>query len=296
MDIKVNEYWSNHYKNMKSNVRDNWWQSPEIIRHVNKTICGEALDGWNAGPMKLLKQVLPENYRLKRALSVGCGVGNKEIMLLENDIVEEFICFDLSEEGIKRARKNAEEKGMSDRILFLNEDFFTSCYANEVFDMVFWDNSLHHMTDTTFAVQKSYDILQEGGIFFLNDFVGKNRFQWSDMEMIIVNGIRSFLSEDLFVLNDGNKLRRFISRPSLEYMIAADPSEAADSEAILPAIRKIFKEPFIVPTGGIVYHVAIQFILNNISEDSDLLAYLLQLDDQVIKMGMTCYAFALAVK
>lgn len=81
-------------------------------------------------------------------------------------IVEEFICFDLSEEGIKRARKNAEEKGMSDRILFLNEDFFTSCYANEVFDMVFWDNSLHHMTDTTFAVQKSYDILQEGGIFF----------------------------------------------------------------------------------------------------------------------------------
>lgn len=114
--------------------------------------------------------------------------------------------------------------------------------------------------------------------------------------MIIVNGICSFLSEDLFVLNDGNKLRRFISRPSLEYMIATDPSEAADSEAILPAIRKIFKEPFIIPTGGIVYHIAIQFILNNISEDSDLLAYLLQLDDEVIKMGMTCYAFALAVK
>lgn len=233
---------------------------------------------------------------LKRGLSIGCGLGHKELMLLENDIVQEFICFDLSAEGIARARQNAEKKGMSDRVSFINEDFFESKYADETYDLVFWDNSLHHMMDATAAVKKSYDVLNTGGIFFCNDFVGKNRFQYSDMEMIIANGIRSFFSDDLFRLNDGRRISRFISRPDLNHMIKTDPSEAADSEAIIPAIRKIFEEPLIIPTGGIVYHLTIQFVLNNIPEDSALLAYLLQLDDETIRMGMTCYAFALAIK
>ena len=162
--------------------------------------------------------------------------------------------------------------------------------------MVFWDNSLHHMMDATAAVQKSYDVLKEGGIFFCNDFVGKNRFQWSDMEIAIANGIRVFFSDDLFILPDGRRMARFIRRPELQHMIETDPSEAADSEAIIPAVKAIFKDPFIVPTGGIVYHNTIQFILNNIPEDSELLTYLLELDNEAIKMGLTCYAFALAVK
>lgn len=169
---------------------------------------------------------------LKRGLSIGCGLGHKELMLLENDIVQEFICFDLSAEGIARARQNAEKKGMSDRVSFINEDFFESKYADETYDLVFWDNSLHHMMDATAAVKKSYDVLNTGGIFFCNDFVGKNRFQYSDMEMIIANGIRSFFSDDLFRLNDGRRISRFISRPDLNHMIKTDPSEAADSERL----------------------------------------------------------------
>lgn len=293
---KIDQFWSEHYKSMEKNVRNSWWESPKIIRHINKTICGEPLDGWNAGPMKLIKQILPEDYTLRRGLSIGCGLGNKELILLENDIVQEFLCFDLSAEGIARARKNAENRGLSDRITFINEDFFKSKYANETYDMVYWDNSLHHMMDATAAVQKSYDVLSEGGMFLCNDFVGKNRFQWSDMEIIIANGIRSMLSEELFQLDNGRKLFRFIVRPDVERMIETDPSEAADSEAIIPAIKNIFEEPLIIPTGGIVYHLAIQYILNNIPEDSELLTYLLYLDDEVIKMGMTCYAFVIGVK
>lgn len=295
---KVDEVWSANYSAgiKKADARDNWWQSPQIIRHINKTICGEPLDGWNSGGIKLLKQILPEEGMIERALSIGCGLGSKEMGFVEENLVKEFICFDLSEEAVRIGRQRAEEKGLSDRMLFLNEDFFESGYADGAFDMVFWDNSLHHMPDAAAAVRKSYDVLKEGGIFFCNDFVGRNRFQWWDMEMIIANGVRAFFSDDLFVRKDGRRLPRCITRPSLEAMLKADPSEAADSEAILPAIYETFKEPLVIPTGGIVYHLAIQFILENIPEDGELLTYLLQLDDEAVQMGMTCYAFALAVK
>ena len=63
----IDDHWSRQYQQKRTRTR--WWDSPQIIRHINKTICGEALDGWNAGPIKLLVQVLPDGYVLEKALS-----------------------------------------------------------------------------------------------------------------------------------------------------------------------------------------------------------------------------------
>lgn len=35
-------------------------------------------------------------------------------------------------------------------------------YSEQSYDMVFWDNSLHHMMDSYKAVKKSYEILKSG--------------------------------------------------------------------------------------------------------------------------------------
>lgn len=289
----IDEHWSRQYQQKRTRTR--WWDSPQIIRHINKTICGEGLDGWNAGPIKLLKQVLPEGYVLERALSVGCGAGTKEIVLLEHNLVKHFTCFELSTVAIEKGRQKAAEKGLSDRITFIHGDFFQSPERYQKYDMVFWDNSLHHMPDATEAVRVSYEVLNEGGIFFCNDFVGKSKFQWSDMELAIVNGIRVLLPNSIFEYGS-HMLPRQVYKMSIEQMDAIDPSEAADSSAILPAIQKTFVEPFIIPTGGLIYHLCLNDIIINISEGSELLEYLLKLDDETIQMGMLHYAFALAIK
>lgn len=294
---KVGAYWSGQYHRSNKALRTRWWQSPQIIRYVNKIICGEALEGWNAGPIRLLKQVLPENQIMETALSVGCGTGTKEMRFLEEKLVQNFICFDLSEESVKIGRKIAEEKGLSSRILFFCEDFFSSAYAEKLYDMVFWDNSLHHMPNASLAVQKSYEILKEGGIFFCNDFAGKTKFQWSDMELAIVNGIRLLLPDKIFhICDNGGEIPRGIFRVSVEQMNKIDPSEAADSSAIVPAIERTFKDPFIVQTGGLIYHLCLNDILINIEENSQLLDYMLSLDNETIKMGMQHYIFALGIK
>jgi len=291
---KVDEYWSNYYKK-KRTERVCWWRSPHIIRHVNQTICGKALDGWNAGLFDLLRQIIPENYIFPRALSIGCGLGKKEMALLEENLVEQFICFELSEESIRRGRETAIEKGLQNRITFIHGDFFQSTQRNEKYDMVFWDNSLHHMPDATMAVQVSYDVLNEGGIFLCHDFVGKSQFQWSDMELAIVNGIRLMLPEHVYTIGS-QKISQIVPRYSIEQMNEIDPSEAIDSASILPAIQKTFTDPLIIQTGGLIYHLCLNGILINIPEDSTLLEYLLQLDDETIRMGIQYYAVAIAAK
>lgn len=69
-----------------------------------------------------------------------------------------------------------------------------------------------------------------------------------------------------------------------------DPSEAADSDSILPAIREVFANPVIIPTGGLVYLLYLTGILSNIEEESALLKHLLDVDDETIGMGLSLYA------
>lgn len=290
----IEKHWNGVAKKDNSKkFRLRWWESPTIIRHINKTICGEYIDGWNAGALRLLKH---RQGGYETAISIGCGEGTKEMMLLESDLVQKFVCFELAKERIIEGRQLAEKKGLQDRILFVYGDFFTSKYSEQSYDMVFWDNSLHHMMDAHKAVKKTYEILKPGGVFFCNDFVGKSKFQWSDMELAIVNGIRMSLDEKIFQKSNGEIYKRLVSRPSIDSMNRSDPSEAADSNSILPAIREVFANPIIIPTGGLVYHLCLNGILSNIEEESALLKHLLDMDDETIGMGLSQYAFALAYK
>lgn len=104
------------------------------------------------------------------------------------------------------------------------------------------------------------------------------------------------LDESVFKKDGGDSYRRRYKRPSLEHMFTTDPSEAADSANIISSIKAVFNEPLIINTGGLIYHITINYILHNIPEDSELLQWLLSMDDEIIKLGFYHYAFALAHK
>lgn len=179
---------------------------------------------------------------------------------------------------------------------FICGDVFKSLEPNPQFDLVFWDNSLHHMENARQAVQFSYQILKENGYLYCNDYVGASRFQRTDMEMAIVNGIRLYLPDEIFVKPGGGEYQRFYVGPTVEQIINMDPSEAADSENIIPAIKENFIHADIRYAGGLIYLVCMEDIIHNITEDDPLLGYLLELDDQTIKFGLSQYAVILAQK
>lgn len=81
-------------------------------------------------------------------------------------------------------------------------------------------------------------------------------------------------------------------------MMETDPTEAADSARILGAVRTMFPDAEVIPTGWIIYHMALDDILSSFDEhlDAPLLQSLLLLNEILAVNGQTHYAVALAVK
>lgn len=210
-------------------------------------------------------------------------------------LVEHFYLFEISPKSCQLAKKRFQNAGLADRVTVINADFFG--VRNTIpYDLVYWDSSLHHMFDSRDAIERTFKGLLPGGFFVVNDFVGKTRFQWSDAELELINSFRRGLPENVFTGPGGGRYPRTVSRPSVAGIVEADPSEAADSEAIVPALLTVLHEPLIIPTGGLIYHTGLNDILTNIKEDSPLLTSALRIDAALTNEGMYQYAVCIARK
>lgn len=295
--LKTGLYWTRNAKSRPPS-RIRWWESPTIIRHVNHKICGERSDVSGAATASLIRQRFP-GRTFKLAISVGCGNGAKELLLVENGLVEEFHLFELSKFRAEEGRKRAAERGLSDRVVFHNKDGLKSTQPGR-YDLVHWNNSLHHMLDVDQAVGWSHAALRPGGIFFMDDFVGPSRMQWPDKMLKQASKVRASLPERLLrnPWRPDRLLAVQLKRPTRVRMILSDPTECADSARIIPSIKSWFPDAEIKPTGGTVYHLALNDVLHNIDEEEDggILEQLLRIDDLCTRKGQYHYAVAIAEK
>lgn len=288
---RIGERWS---ARRKRPPRMRWWESPTIRRHISKKIIpgGTANGFWHVEALRAIGRTFP------RALSVGCGNAYQEIALLEAGIVEHFDLFELAPQMIMDAKEAAKKAGVRERMQFHFGDYFASGKtAPDLYDLVFWSSSLHHMFDADKAVAVTRGALKEKGVFYCNEFVGASHFQYPTLEIMIANGVRGILPPQVFKIPGTEKYwETATGRPPLEGMMREDPSEAADSANILPAIRKYFPHAPVIPLGGIVYNLALMDILTNIPEDCGLLHDLLAIDDEANDKGLFHYAFCLTEK
>jgi SAM-dependent methyltransferase len=236
---------------------------------------------------------------LKRAVSVGCGDGEKEMRLLSSGVVEFFDLYEITPVRIEMGMERARNGGLSNRLKFHAEDAFAECIRSD-YDLVYWNNSLHHMLDTDWAIGWSLERLTPGGIFAMDDFVGPSRFQWTDRNLEYASRFRKSLPEPYLYHPDGppTAIPTEIDRPSIEGMIRMDPSEAADSSQILPSLRRRLPQAQLIPTGGGIYSLAFNDILANFNEIEDLplLQAGLLVDRVLIELGDTHYAVTVARK
>jgi ubiquinone/menaquinone biosynthesis C-methylase UbiE len=299
---KVASHWSGVTKQSQQtqNLRLRWWQSPHIIRHINKKITGSPLDGFSQGITQKAKEIAGDRYPFSSGVSVGCGNGQKEINLVRQGLVSSFKLYEVSEVRIEQGKRLATKFGVEKNVTFIQGDALKIITEPESFDFVHWNNSLHHMLDVDAAIKWSHQVLQKGGMFYMDDYVGPNRMQWSDKMLEVASQVRSNLPEKYLVnpKNPGQLLSKTLTRNSVERMIEIDPSEAADSESILDSLKKYFPNAQITLTGGVVYHLALSDILHNFddSQDKHLLDFLMLIDDLCAELGETHYATALAIK
>lgn len=296
-------HWDQVLAQGPSGLRLHWWEDPTTLRHINQLVAGQPLDGLHAGFHQRILELLPKDRTTIRALSVGCGTGSKEMALIEaaaGAFNFEFRCFDVAPAAIEAASQQALAQGLDSQISFSLADAF-ACELDNEWDLVYWNNALHHMLDTQQAVQWSRDRLRPGGLLAIDDYVGPNQFQWSDATIQRATEILASLPAHALQdpTNPSRTVRRAGGRPPLDSVIATDPTEAADSQAIIPALRQAFPNTLeLIPTGGLAYLICLDELFEHFQTPADLqrLQELLQIDAAWGREQETAYAVAFARK
>jgi ubiquinone/menaquinone biosynthesis C-methylase UbiE len=297
--FRVGRYWgsSNKLREQQNPANSRWWQFKQIVNHIDESVYnGPESSGFIQAAINEYN-LLPCDY----AVSVGCGNASKELQLLSTGLVERFDLYEVSADRICEAKERAESMGLSDRVTFFQENVFDCPAKENTYDLVYWDNSLHHMFDVEKALEWSYQVLKPLGGFLMNDFIGPSRFQWSDTQLDYARRVRECFSGTKYLKDPKNSLRNLptkVDRPSKLGMIYEDPSEAADSSRIISALQNYFPSVSILKTGGVVYHLALNDMLANFDEleDSHLINLLMLVDDLLVQEGEAHYAVAFARK
>jgi SAM-dependent methyltransferase len=287
----IDDHWSDQYSNKIAPIV-RWWQSDLIVRHVNERVCGEQVSGLSQGLYRwLLRDFGP--LPLRHGVSVGCGEGVKEIEALRLGLVEQFDLFELSAFAIEAGRKAAEGERLADRMVFHHGDALERL---DFYDLVFWNNSLHHMPDVHAALSWSRRVLRPGGLLVMDEYVGPSRMQFPQWVLDANTSYRQSLPPH-YKLNPythGELVADKMVNASIDDMIYWDPSEAADSSNIISALKLFFPDAKIRLTGGMIYHLGLNDILHNIHDNIEEIRRALALDDQLTERGVSQYAVAVA--
>jgi len=295
----VERHWDKAVKELvQVPCNSTWWLAPVVIRHINRVVCGESIDGLHAGFHRLIGRAMADAPRPRRALSVGCGIGTKEMDALAAGVVDTFDCYDVSADAIRAGQEVAVAHGVSEKITFHHGDPF-SFEITLNFDLVYWNNALHHMMDTRAAIEWSRDHLRDGGIFAMDDYVGNTRMQHSPELVAWGTRLLGMLPEYLRRHWNGvDVLPAVIGVVPAEDMARVDPSECADSGSILSSVQSIFPNAQIIKTGGAAYAIALCNTIQNYRSETELalLNAILMADEAATDRFETQYAVAIATK
>ena len=108
-----------------------------------------------------------------RFIDIGCGTGNRSMLIAKVLGVNEFVGFDQSSESLEIAEKVALEEGMNDKFTAVNGDLFNLPFPDNSFDVVVTWGVLHHTNDPFAGFKEAVRICKHGGhvaLFLYNKY------------------------------------------------------------------------------------------------------------------------------
>lgn len=267
-------------KNTKPPVH--WWSIPRIRRRWNKIITGTSEMDF---PEYTVNKYLKGKRDLK-LISPGCGTGSIELKFAKYDNFSRIEGFDLSPGRIRIAKKNARKSGLSN-IFYFVEDVNKYNFGVKQYDVILFNSSLHHFNNIEIILEKICKALKSDGLLIINEYVGPNRFQWTNTQLKEANRYLKKIPSRYRKLWKSNCIKKKIYRPGLLRMILSDSSEAVHSEEILPLIRTKFERIEEKPYGGNLLHLIFKDISHNFTEDkretNKILDFLSHAEDNLLK-------------
>ena len=236
---------------------------------------------------------------VERALTLGSGVGELERGLCQYGFARSHEGVDLSDEAVRIATDKAQSAGLH-HLSYRTANLNTVKFDREAYDVVFGISSVHHIENLEHLFRQVQQALKRDGYFFLDEFVGPSRFQWTDGQLELINDQLWQLPRELRrLISDRNKFKGRVVRETVDEIIASDPSEAARSADIVPLLSRYFKIVEIRGYGGALLHQLLYDIAGNFCEDNagsvDHLRRLFALEDELTARGTIPDDFAVII-
>jgi SAM-dependent methyltransferase len=278
---RVNNVWS---AAQAANGRGGYWMANPMVRAcVNGRASGNSGRDSYARLVQLLTEVgwvLP----VERAVSLCCGTGELERGLAGLGIAHRILGYDLAESAIGKARAQAAAAGLS-HLEYEVRDLEREGLGQRNVDLIFAHSGVHHISRLEELFDEVHAALRPGGIFHLNEYVGPDRFQWTDQQIAEINHFLESLPERYRRLPGGG-LRPLLTRPTVLEMLKYDPSEAVRSSEIERLVTERFHIIERRPLGGTLLHMALHDIAQNFDpaekEDRIHLQRLIDREDRLI--------------
>ncbi|WP_293059199.1 sulfotransferase domain-containing protein [Okeania sp. SIO2B3] len=254
---QAQKYWQTNPK--AALVNSNQWVSNLIIeKAINKRISGgETEKYWLAW----LIEDFFAGRKFDNLLSIGCGVGNHEILIAKLGLAKNIDAFDFSKSALEIARIDAEKAGV--KINFYQDNFNTFT-LNKKYDLITCFGSLHHVKELEHCLSTIKNSLKPQGYVILNEYIGDCFNIYEQQQLDIINRIYNCFDDSLKSV----KISKYKS-PSIEKVFTVDPSEAVRSKLILAFIKYYFRIEVLNHYGGGLIHELYQLLDSNqfITED-----------------------------
>jgi len=244
-------HWDEQVARVESKEHKGWldWEFIEV-EYIRPQVSG------NPGK-HYLQYFLDQHIKalpVERALSLGCGGGNLERVLIQSNAAKTIDGFDASPESIKLAKKLAQDEGIEQRICYEVRDINNIRLDTNSYDFVIAKMSLHHFENLEHIYQEVNHSLKNGGVFMFNEFIGPSRFQWTKLQLKLIN-------ELLKILPEKNRWSSWANAPLVELpphtisdMIDMDPTEAVRSDEIVSVLSHFFEIIERKDYGGTLLH------------------------------------------
>lgn len=240
----------------------NWMANPAIQIHLNERATGDPAREWLNGWAR--RYFAGENLRV---LVLGCGEGWLERGIAEWPFVAHIDAVDVAASAVERAKATARQQGIT-KIAYDVVDLNHGQLAPDSYDVIVAHAVLHHVENLEHAYAQLRGALREQGTLILNEYIGPNRFQYGDDVLALMNELLSCLPRRLRqgVIEPRTYDQR--ERPTVEAMLASDPTEAVRSEELVSFTAKQFRIIERKDLGGTILQHLLYDIVQNFRFDA----------------------------
>ncbi len=289
---RVNEFWAGENPTWSGEAKQ-WMSHPMVQERINLRASGHPnIDAYAHLKTKLL--MLGWTLPVARAASLCCGEGSLERELVKQGYAKSVIGYDLAKEAIEKARTMAKAEGLTG-LTYEVRDLEHFGLGETGLDIVFALSGLHHLAQLEETFNAVHKALRSGGVFHIHEYVGPDRFQWTDRQIHEINSFLDRLPDRYHRLPDGTSKPR-VRRPTIQEMLDTDPSEAIRSSKIEPLLAERFHILERRELGGTLLHMALSNIAQNFdpddADDRFWIMDLFDLEDRLMEEGVLTSDFA----